>query len=73
MQIFYHVFAFYDLRLPIGSDEIIKRLQLLLNNPQCGQRKTQTITIFWLNNHQGESFNIKTLELFWLPNNTFSV
>ena len=30
-----HIFAYYNLPLPIGSDEIIKRLQMWLNNPQC--------------------------------------
>ena len=37
MQRFFdHIFAYYDSLLPIGSDEITKRLQMRLNNPQCG-------------------------------------
>ena len=28
-----HIFAYYDLPLPIGWDEIIKSLQMWLNNP----------------------------------------
>ena len=72
MQIFFNnVFAFYDSLLPRGLDEIINRLQLLLNNPECGHRKGQKITIFWSNNHQGESFNIKALEIFCVPKTHF--
>ena len=33
------VFAYYDSLLPLGSDEIFKRLQVWLNNQQCGQKK----------------------------------
>ena len=37
MQIFFDdIFALYDSLLPICSDEIIKRLQIGLNNPQYG-------------------------------------
>ena len=37
MQRFFdHIFAYYDFPLPIGSDEIITRLQMWLNNPQRG-------------------------------------
>ena len=36
---FDHIFAYYDLLLPIGSDEIIEKLQIWLNNPQCGHQK----------------------------------
>ena len=46
-QIFYHIFAYYDSPLPIGADEIIKRLQMWLNNPQCGHKEGQTFPIFW--------------------------
>ena len=36
MQIYFdHIFASFDSLLRIGSDEITKRLQMLLNNPQC--------------------------------------
>ena len=30
-----HICAYYDLPMPIGLDEIIKRLQMWLNYPQC--------------------------------------
>ena len=33
-RLFDHIFAYYDLLLPIGSEEIAKRLQMWLNNPQ---------------------------------------
>ena len=37
MKIFFdHIFACYDSLVHIGSDEIIKRLQMWLNNPQGG-------------------------------------
>jgi hypothetical protein len=45
-KIFYHIFAYYDLPLLTGSDEIIKRLQMWLNNPQCGHKKGQKFQIF---------------------------
>ena len=32
-------FSYYDLLLPIGSDEIIKRLQMWLNNQQYGHKE----------------------------------
>ena len=35
----YHIFAYYDLLLPGGSDEITKGLQIWLNNPQCGHKE----------------------------------
>ena len=41
-----HIFAYYDLPLPIGSDEIIKRLQMWLNNPQCGHKEGQNSQFF---------------------------
>ena len=48
MQRFFdHIFAYYDLPLPIGSDEIIKRLQMWLNNPQCGHKEGQKFPNFW--------------------------
>ena len=34
-----HIFAYYDLLVPIGSDEITKRLQMWLYNPQCGHQE----------------------------------
>ena len=42
-----HIFANYDLPLPIGSDEMNKRLQMWLNNPQCGHKERQIFPIFW--------------------------
>ena len=45
-KIFYHSFAYYDLTLPISSDEIIKRLQMCLNNPQYGHKEGQKFPIF---------------------------
>ena len=36
-----NIFAYYDLPLPMGSDEIIKKLQMWLNNPWRGQKKQQ--------------------------------
>ena len=38
-RIFDHIFAYFDLLLPIGSDEINKRLQMWLNNPQYGHNE----------------------------------
>ena len=47
MQRFFdHIFAYYDLPLLIGSNEIIKRLQMWLNNPQCGHKEGQKFPIF---------------------------
>ena len=40
-RFFYHIFAYYDSPLHIGSDEIIKRLQMWLNNPQCEHKEGQ--------------------------------
>ena len=40
------IFAYYDSPLPIGSDEIIKRLQMWWNNPQCGHKEGQKFPIF---------------------------
>ena len=42
-----HIFSYYDLPLPRGSDEIIKRLQMCLYNPQCGHKDGQKFPIFW--------------------------
>ena len=39
-------FAYYDSLLPIGSDEIIKRPNIWLNNPQCGHKEGQKFPIF---------------------------
>ena len=56
MQRFFdHIFSYYDSPLPIGSDEIIKRLQMWLNNSKCGHKEGQKFPIFWWVNHQGES------------------
>ena len=38
-RFFNHIFYYYDSSLPIGSDEIIKRLQMWLNNPICGHKE----------------------------------
>ena len=35
----YHIFAYYDLLLPIGSDEITKRLPMWLDNHQCSHKE----------------------------------
>ena len=43
---FDHIFAYYDLPLPIGSDEIIKRHKKWLNNPQGGHKEGQQISFF---------------------------
>ena len=48
MQRFFdHIFAYYDLLLPIGSDESTKRLQTWWNNPQCGHKEGKTFPNFW--------------------------
>ena len=47
MQRFFdHIFEYYDLLVPIGSDEINKRLQMRLNNPQCGHKEGQKLQFF---------------------------
>ena len=38
-----HIFAYYDLPLPKGSDEIITRLQMWLNNQQYKHKEGQKI------------------------------
>ena len=59
MQRFFdHIGAYYDSSLPIGSDEIIKRLQMWLNNPQFGHTEGQQFSIVWWDNHQGKSSHI---------------
>ena len=40
-------FAYYDSFLPIDSDEIIKRLSIWLNNPQCVHKEGLNFTFFW--------------------------
>ena len=40
-------FAYYDSLLPIGSYEIIKRLQMWLNNPQCGHKEEEKFPYFF--------------------------
>ena len=48
MQRFFdHVFAYYVLLLLIGSDEIIKRHHMWLNNPQSGHKEGQQFPFFW--------------------------
>ena len=42
-----HILAYYDSTLPIGLDEINKRLQIRLKNPQCGHKEGQKFPIFW--------------------------
>ena len=47
MQRFFdHIFLYYDLLLPKGSDEITKRLQMLLNNPKYGRKKAKKSHFF---------------------------
>ena len=47
MQRFFdNIFAYDDLLLPIGSDEITKRLQMWLNNPQCGHKEGEKFPFF---------------------------
>ena len=36
-----HIFAYYDSPLPIGSDEVNKKLQMRLKNPQYGHKEEQ--------------------------------
>ena len=45
-KFFYHTFAYYESLLTIGSYEITKRLQMRLNNPQCGNKKGAKFPIF---------------------------
>ena len=40
-------FAYSDLLLPIGSDEITTRLQMWLNNPRCGHKQGGKFPIFF--------------------------
>ena len=54
-----NIFSYCDSPLPIGSDEIIKRLQMWLDNPQCGHKKGKKFPIFWSDNHQGESSHMQ--------------
>ena len=42
-------FAYYDSPLHIGSKEIAKRLQMWLNNPQCGHKERGKIPNFLVN------------------------
>ena len=43
---FDQIFAYYDSRLPIGSERIIKRLQMLLNDPQSGHKEGDLFPFF---------------------------
>ena len=59
MQTFFdHIFAYHDSPLPIGSDKIIKRLKMWLNNSQCGHKEVQKFTILMWDNHQSEFSHI---------------
>ena len=58
---FSHSFAYYDSLLPIGTDEITKRLHMWLNNPQYGHKERGKFPIFWWDNHQGKSCHIYLL------------
>ena len=53
-----HILAYPESLLPIGSDEIIKRLQMWLNNSQSGHKEGQKFPSFWWDNLQGKSFHI---------------
>ena len=65
MQTFFYNFFWYNMtRLYLGSDEIIKILQMWLNNPQEGQK----FPIFLCDNHQGESSHIDINWLFDVTN-----
>ena len=57
-RIFDHIFAYYDSLLPIGSNEITKRLEMWFNNPQCGHKEGEKFPILWWYNHQGTSSHI---------------
>ena len=48
-----HIFAYYDSILSIDSVEIVIRLQIQLNNPQCGHKEGQKFQFFWWDDHQG--------------------
>ena len=62
MQRFFdHIFAYHDSLLHIGSDEITKRLHMLLNNPQCGHKEGNKFPLFWWGNHQGNSSHMFTM------------
>ena len=45
-MIFDNIFAYNDSLLPICSDEIINRIEMLLNNPHCGHKEGQTLPVF---------------------------
>ena len=45
---FLHILSHHDLPLPIGSDETVKRLQMWLNNSQCGHKEGQKFPIFFV-------------------------
>ena len=48
MQSFFdNIVAYYDPLLHMSSDDVIKRLQVWLNNQQCGHKCGQEIPIFW--------------------------
>ena len=45
-RFFDHIFAYNDSLIPIGSDEIIKKLQVWWNNPQWGHKKGKNSQFF---------------------------
>ena len=55
-KIFWSYFCI--LWLPRGSEEIAKRLQMWLNNPQCGYKEGEKFPIFLWDNYQGKSSHI---------------
>ena len=71
-----HIFSSYDILyffilwhpmtclLPIGSDEIIKRVQMWLDNPHCGHKEGQKFPFVWWDNHQGESSHVHRYNFF---------
>ena len=54
-----HIFAYYDSLLPIGSDEITKRLQVWLKNPHYWNKEGEKFTIFGWDNHSGKCSQIR--------------
>ena len=67
-----HIVAYNDLLLTIGSDEIIKRLQRWLNNPQCGHKEGQKFPFFGWDKHQGKSSHVYNL-WYSMGNSQYSI
>ena len=57
-QIVDHIIAYYDSPLLIGSDEIIKRLQMCLSSPQIIHKCLENISGFFLKTYE-QSYFIK--------------